>query len=123
MPFLLPPVSPPQIAPFIASCLLRTAHPLSLLDSPYLSPASPAVPPSNKLFARFPPCFVTGGGAEHYIRDVRELVRRLELGGVECEYIEGEGGPHDYPILEWYGEEKKRETVERMLAWVDDQLA
>jgi acetyl esterase/lipase len=110
------------MAPFIASLLLRD-NPVSLLDSPYLSPAADSVPATPELFARFPPCLVTGGKMEHYIEDVRELVKRLKLGAVECEYLEGKGAPHDWLILDWVSDKRKAGAVEQMQAWVDKQFA
>lgn len=66
---------------------------------------------------------MTGGEVEHYIADVRELVRRLELGGVECEYLEGKDAPHDFPVLFCVSQAKRAGTMKRMQEWVQEQFA
>lgn len=71
-----------QLGPFIAGLLLRD-NPVSLLDSPYLSPAGSTVPAEPGLFAGFPPTFIVTGGKEYYVESVRELVRRLQISGVD----------------------------------------
>lgn len=71
-----------QIQPYMASRLLSLS-PVSLIDSPWFSPAASTVPATDELFKDFPPTFVTAGGAEVLCDGIEELVRRLEKSGVE----------------------------------------
>lgn len=56
--------------------------PISIIDSPYLSPAATSLPATPELFKGFPQTFITSGGAESLIEQIRELVRRFEISGV-----------------------------------------
>jgi acetyl esterase/lipase len=78
-----PPCSDTQIQPYMSTRLLWLS-PLSLVDSPWLSPASSVVPATPDLFAGFPPTFVCAGGAEVLLDGIEELVKRLKGSEVEC---------------------------------------
>ncbi len=64
-----------------------------------------------------------GGGGEWFVGDIRELVRRVQLGAVACEYVEQPEAPHDFTLLDWWADGKKKGAIERMQKWVDEQFA
>ncbi|KAL8293436.1 hypothetical protein RQP46_000137 [Phenoliferia psychrophenolica] len=98
------------IHPYMATRLLMT-NPVSLIDSPWLSPASSVVPAEPALFANFPPAFITAGGAEVLLEGIVELERRMTLSGVKVAFHLEEDAPHDFQMFSWY----KKEAGEALL--------
>ncbi|KAL8290523.1 hypothetical protein RQP46_002781 [Phenoliferia psychrophenolica] len=110
------------INPYMATRLLMT-NPFSLIDSPWLSPASSVVPAEPGLFANFPPTFITAGGAEVLLEGIVELERRMSLSGVQVVFHLEEDAPHDFQGFSWYKKEVRAVVFAKLAAWVEAQLA
>ncbi|KAM0755157.1 alpha/beta-hydrolase [Meredithblackwellia eburnea MCA 4105] len=105
------------LQPYIAHRLLGTS-PVSLLDNPILSSCATTVSATRELFENFPPCFVTAGGKEILLEQIRELDKRLKLSGVDVEYHEQPDAMHDFELFDWFNPAAREKVWGQAASWV-----
>lgn len=109
-----------SLPPYSVSLFLR-GLPLSILSSPYLSPAALHVKPERTgrgSFEGFPPTFVVAGEAERLRDEIRELVQRMRMcEGVDCQYLEVNGAIHDFLIFPFQVQERI-EALSALSSWL-----
>ncbi len=94
----------------------------------YISPASKFLSAPSSVF-RFnesdsasgtiwPPTFVTAGGGELLLDQIRTLKERMVRSGVDVEYLEVADAMHDWVAYEWF-EPERTKTLAAIRAWAD----
>ncbi|KAL8284020.1 hypothetical protein RQP46_005133 [Phenoliferia psychrophenolica] len=109
------------LQPYISSRLLGTL-PVSLLDGAYLSPAADTLPSTPELFAKFPPAFVTAGGKEVLLDQIREVVTRMKRGGVNVVFDEQPDAIHDYELMDWFQPAMRERIFAKAAAWINSRF-
>ncbi|KLO05516.1 alpha/beta-hydrolase [Schizopora paradoxa] len=86
--------------------------------NPYISPASLYLKDEEVSFKDFPPTFITCGGAELFVDQIKDLVRRMKSQmGEKVVYYEAEDAIHDYIAFDWQ-EPQRSETLVEIARWV-----
>jgi len=85
----------------------------------YISPSSTAPTMEPVSFKGFPRTFISAGGAEVLLDQIRTLRDKMvaDLGDGNVEYYEAPGGIHDYMVLTWT-EPERSETLRRISNWI-----
>ncbi|KAF8219895.1 endoplasmic reticulum protein [Tricholoma matsutake] len=84
----------------------------------YISPAS--LHPSMKVnFRGFPKTFITAGGAEVLLDQIRTFKERMlkDLGKENVSYYEAKDGVHDYLVFSWH-EPETTDTFRELAKWI-----
>ncbi|KAJ7188138.1 alpha/beta-hydrolase [Mycena filopes] len=95
---------------------------LGALDlNPYISPASTYI--SSISFARFPPTFISAGGAEILRDSIRTLRQRMAKDmGDQVRYLEAEDGVHDFVVFDGSLHDPERtDTLTAIAEWVAER--
>lgn len=86
--------------------------------NPYISPASLYLRDEDVSFKNFPPTFITCGGGELFVDQIRTLARRMKSQmGDKVVYHEADDAIHDYVGFEWQ-EPQRTTTLFRIAHWV-----
>ncbi|KAI5474844.1 endoplasmic reticulum protein [Pseudohyphozyma bogoriensis] len=111
------------LQPYIAIRLLSLS-PISLLDGPYLSPASPTIPAKDLpgIFKDFPPTFLTAGGVEALLANIRETARRMELAGMDFVYDEQPDAIHNYQTHLFFQPAMRERIWVKSAAWLQARI-
>lgn len=85
----------------------------------YISPSSTAPTMGPVSFKGFPRTFISAGGAEILVDQIRVLRDRMiaDIGEGQVEYYEVPDGIHDYMVLGWH-EPERTETMRRIANWI-----
>lgn len=88
----------------------------------YISPASQSPSMEKVSFQGFPPTFITSGGAEVLLDQIRTLRKKMveDLGDRSVEYVEAPEGVHDFLAFLWH-EPERTEVLNRLAGWIDDE--
>ncbi len=87
-------------------------------NTPFISPASLYLKDDEVSFENFPPTFITCGGGELFVDQIRTLARRMknEMGG-KVVYYEADDAIHDYIGIDWQ-EPQRTKTLVEIARWV-----
>lgn len=84
--------------------------------NPYISPASRYIEHTD--FAGFPRTFISVGGAENLLEQIRELRERMVKGiGEAVTYCEAGTAPHDFLLFDSWTEPEKGDTLRALRQW------
>jgi len=72
-----------------------------------MSPASERLRDDSAMFANFPPCLVSYGGAEYLVDEILRLIKRLRLSEVPVTVVEIVDAPHDSLTVSWWNQHSK----------------
>jgi acetyl esterase/lipase len=116
---------------FASSLLLRALPGHVMHQSAYISPASLLIPPTATgpaSFDKFPPVFITMGGAERLGLEIAELYARVRLArgekdvDIRDELVVSEDAVHDFLIFPWFAAEAAA-AYEQLDEWLRTLLS
>ena len=97
--------------------------PREYLHNPYMSPASPFLPPGTKVFdQRWPRTIILAGGGEVLLDEIKSLRHAMLEGGVDVTWCEIEDAVHDFFLCPPF-EEHSREGFEAVVEWLKARMA
>ncbi len=86
--------------------------------NPYISPGSRNAVFDTISFAGFPPTFISAGGAENLLPQIRLLAERMKRDlGEEARFHEAEDACHDFLLFSWQ-EPQRTDMLDAISLWV-----
>ncbi|GAA99086.1 uncharacterized protein L969DRAFT_94268 [Mixia osmundae IAM 14324] len=111
----------PALGDFVQAAL-RGTKPREYLNSLYISPGRPALQVTEAAFKGFPRTFINYGEAEILYEEIRVLIERMRLGGVELEIDEITDAMHDPLCTETGNVERIDRIIEATRPWLTQCL-